>query len=352
MSSESSDSHAIYSNNEASPVVTNTGINIAEAIATALDGISSLKPEEIKEWIKNKKELRIIVTGKTGTGKSSLLNSFIGYKLFKEGGDLDPHTKVVDQRVCEMDGIRVIAWDCPGLQDGTDNEDEYLKDLVEKTKRNVDLMLYCADMSVVRADLWVHESAIQKLTEILGLEVWRNTVIALTFANQYETRLRTNNPKITEEALVQKFAERIDVLKTKLQAALPKVGVTDDVVKTLPVFPAGYHTTPHLPGHPLWASRMRVTMLYVVKEHAKPLPIKLNMNRFKDIAELSDEQFNLNLPPEEQYVFVSAPFHDEANIKGVTAAGVGVKVGAVVSSIKFWCCHFRDWYENRGGCRC
>ena len=353
MSSESIGSHPIYSNTEAPPAVTDTGINVTEVITTAIDSNNNLKPkekEEIKEWIKNKKELRIIATGKTGAGKSSLLNSFIGEKLFEEGEDLDPHTMMVDQRSCKKDGIHVIAWDCPGLQDGTDNEEEYLKDLAEKTEKKVDLMLYCVDMNASRAvDLRVHGSAIKKLTDIVGPEVWGNTVIALTFANMYETRLCTTNVQITNEILAQKFQERIDLWKTKLQEVLCEVGVAGNVVNALPVFPAGYRTTPHLPGYPLWASCMWLTMLYAVKEYAQPLPIVLNLKRFKDKVELSDEHFFL--PPEEQPIFVSGsfPYHAvtpictsdtyqdekfEGQVIGTSVgAGLGVAGGTVAGVI-------------------
>lgn len=322
--------HPIYSNTEFQ-VDSDGGIDTTEAITRAIDINDNLKPEEkteIKEWIKSKKELRIIVTGKTGAGKSSLLNCFVGTKLFNEGDDLDPCTLVVDQHKCERDGITVIAWDCPGLQDGTDNEEEYLKDLVEKTERNIDLMIYCVDMSATRAtDLRVHGSAIQKLTEILGPGVWSNTVIALTFANLYETRIKTIKPGIKGEVLDTEFKKQIDLWKAKLQQALSEVGVSDFIINALPVCPAGYYTIPHLPGHPLWASQMWVTMLCAVKEYAQPLPLILNVERFREKIELSDEHFLL--PPEEQPIFISEqlPCYSSLNDNSEVATG-GALVGA------------------------
>ena len=297
--------HAIYKN--ALQAVSDSGVTSTEAIIRAIDTNDNLSPEEkteIKEWIMNKKELRIITTGKTGAGKSSLLNCFVGANLFKEGGDLDPCTMVVDQHECTKDGIHVIAWDCPGLQDGLDNEEEYLRDLAEKTERNVDLMLYCMDMSATRAtELRMHGSAIQKLTEILGPGVWSNTVIALTFANLYEARLQATMPGIKEDEMVREFEKQINLWKTKLQQALRGVGVPDDVISALPVFPAGYHTTPHLPGYPLWASHMWMTMLFAIKEYAQPLPIMLSVGRFREKIELNEEHFRL--PPEQQLIFIS-----------------------------------------------
>ena len=340
--------HPIYSNSnsvtESRPAVSDNELNISETITRAIDMNDNLNPiekAEIKEWIEDKKELRIIATGKTGAGKSSLLNCFIGTKLFTEGIDLDPCTMVMDQHECLIDGIRVIAWDCPGLQDGLDNEEEYLKDLAEKTKRNIDLMLYCIDMSATRAtDLRVHGSAIQKLTEILGPGVWSNTVIALTFSNLYVARLQTTNPGIQEEELIVEFNKQVDLWKVKLQQALCDVGVPDIVINALPVCPAGYYTTPHLPGYPLWSSHIWVTMLFAVKEYAQPLPIMLNVRRLRERSdyELSDE--HLSLPPQEQPIFISKPLPNYDFLTGSAKKGggvigttVGVGTGGYVGSI-------------------
>ena len=348
MSSEttSSNNHPIYYNAESLQAVSDNGLNSAEAITNATEAITraidindKLDPKEkkeIKEWMKNKKELRIIATGKTGAGKSSLLNCFVGAEMFQEGADLDPCTVVVDQKHRDLDGIRVVAWDCPGLQDGLDNEEEYLRDLAEKTERNVDLMLYCIDMSTTRAtDLRVHGSAIKKLTEILGPGVWSNTVIALTFGNLYMARLQTTKPGINGEELVKEFQKQIDLWKTKLQEALSDVGVPDILVNALPFCPAGYYTTPHLPGYPLWASHMWMTMLLAVKEYAQPLPIMLNVRRLREKSELSDECFLL--PPQDQPIFFSQPLPyyslpTDYNIPNDSATQEGIKLGATIGA--------------------
>ena len=62
--------------------------NNLEIILSALDSITHefLDPnekEEIKKFIESRKELRILAIGKTGAGKSSLLNGFIGDVVFK-----------------------------------------------------------------------------------------------------------------------------------------------------------------------------------------------------------------------------------------------------------------------------
>ena len=76
-------------------------------------------------------------------------------------------------------------WDSPGLQDGKCNERLYLEDMREKLHQGLDLMIYCIKMD----DKRFHEDdkeAIRTMTREFGKDLWKNAVIALTFANKIE----------------------------------------------------------------------------------------------------------------------------------------------------------------------
>ena len=109
---------------------------------------------EFKEWEALPRSLRIVVTGKTGAGKSTLLNGFVGGKAhpFGEGDELDAGTLEVKQHTFKKHNVEVTVWDCPGFQDGTDNEEAYLEDLKKKTNGDIDVMLYCISMEDTRFD--------------------------------------------------------------------------------------------------------------------------------------------------------------------------------------------------------
>ena len=51
--------------------------------------------EQFKK-LKNTRSIKVLVTGKTGTGKSALINGLVGENVAKEGEELDPETVKVD----------------------------------------------------------------------------------------------------------------------------------------------------------------------------------------------------------------------------------------------------------------
>ena len=74
------------------------------------------------------------------------MNAILGKEVAKVGKTLNPQTSIVSSYEKEVDGIKVIVWDSPGLQDGLQNEDAYLRDIETKCKGKVDLFLYCVSM--------------------------------------------------------------------------------------------------------------------------------------------------------------------------------------------------------------
>ena len=140
--------------------------------------------EVFAQWFSTirQKHISILLTGKTGVGKSRLVNALVGQPVAQEGQKKDPCTSTVTSYMSDMEGIEVRIWDSPGLQDGTSNDELYLEDLTKKLHQGMDVMIYCLKMD----DRRFHEEdkrAMRTLTRAFGKELWKNAVIALTFAN-------------------------------------------------------------------------------------------------------------------------------------------------------------------------
>ena len=159
-----------------------------ERVAETLD-LAALKWKFV-EWIASKlqKKLNILITGKTGVGKSRLVNALVGKYVAKEGDDKQSCTAVETPYVADIEGIEVVIWDSRGLQDGTDNDEDYLNSLkdINLESGGFDIVIYCHKMDDTRFRR-DDKDAIRMLTSSFGKDLWKKTVVALTFAN---TRLK------------------------------------------------------------------------------------------------------------------------------------------------------------------
>lgn len=238
--------------------------------------------EEFKEWVSLRRSLRIVVTGKTGAGKSTLLNGFVGKNTspFKEGDGLDPGTLEVKQHTFTKHNVEVTVWDCPGLQDGTDNDELYLQNMKDKTNGDIDIMLYCISVNDTRFDRVRHGTAMQNLTEVFGRRVWRHTVIVLTFANRIVSRLKHREQSNLEE----KFEEMVKEWKVKIYNLFHELNnctESDTDIERIKVVPAGFKQ-PSLPGRKYWLSSLWIAIFMTLKtESAKEAVLTLNQHRFR-----------------------------------------------------------------------
>ena len=63
--------------------------------------------------------LNIMITSKTGSGKTCLINGLVGRKVGEEGEELTRMTTHVERIEFSLNGTKAKIWDTPGLQDGT-----------------------------------------------------------------------------------------------------------------------------------------------------------------------------------------------------------------------------------------
>ena len=185
------------------------------------------------------KPLQILVCGKAGVGKSTLINSFFGNKVVdekdpgSEGGDLSAGTTKVESRKFQLGRIPVDIFDSPGLQSDEDPSvmEKYLLDIYEKCK-DVDLFLYCFDMTsdrFTRDDI----TTLEKFNKRFGESFWKRCVLVLTKANLVHIPRK-------EKGKERKYHQRrYQTMLSKFREELGKLGVSYSIRNAIPACAAG-----------------------------------------------------------------------------------------------------------------
>ncbi len=230
----------------------------------------------IKRWIENGRAIRILVTGKTGAGKTTLVNAIIGADVEQAGESLDPETKEVREFQVDIDGVTVTVFDSPGLQDGTGNEKQCLADMERKCKE-VDLVLYCNSMNenrILEGDI----RAVAQLTQALGESFWKRTIFVLTFADKVKL------PPNTKETECDFFAKRVEQWEDALRSLIARQpGVSQDTAQNIPVVPTGASSPTTWPGCDNWLANLWFACLERTSPDAQPALLRINWKRLKPV---------------------------------------------------------------------
>ena len=116
--------------------------------------------DEIKSAMTNIKGCNFLVLGKTGTGKSSLLNYLVDSKLFQAGVGKPVTQKGIHPQSAWIDNLKVTVYDSWGLESGDSFEDWH--EMLENEKQKHDLrqnvsewfhsIIYCIQASGARIE--------------------------------------------------------------------------------------------------------------------------------------------------------------------------------------------------------
>lgn len=192
--------------------------------------------------------LDILVVGNTSTGKSALINKMVEKDgVAKEADDEQcKETLSVKDHVYSIEGFTGKIWDTPGLQDGTEDDDDvddakHISDMKKGGFDKTGIMLYCIKLSNTRFQPEDRETIIN-LTKGLGNGIWERAIFVLTFANEAIARLeRKDKYRPLGKPVHEVFKDDvISTWKKVLHKEVKNAGVSAEVAVSIPVVPAGY----------------------------------------------------------------------------------------------------------------
>ena len=223
-------------------------------------------------------EFGVLVIGRTGVGKSTLINNLLGKEVTNVGHTLRSETPTVNEHKDTVEGVHIIVYDTPGLGDikGEEDEKQHLdtvKDLLVRGK--IHLVVYCFQMNKTII-ISSHIGPLCKYHQI-GVD-WERSVVALTFADAlYVPRSDWGRP------MRHFFDERLAFLEKNLKKELVKtVGVKSDVVKKLKMYP----TTPlpkyQLPNGNPWYVPLWLHIVEILSPAATVRYLDMHRNNISD----------------------------------------------------------------------
>ena len=245
----------------------------------------------------SKSEANIVLMGKAGAGKSFLVNALCGAVVLDsfgeaslpatEGHKLKHETSLTScykarETIVDVGSPRkfsVVVWDSPGLFDGEGNERGYVLQVKHQCDRP-DILLYCIDMSQIRAVVGEMVQGMTLITELLGKEVWQHAIIVLTYANLVKPKQKST----TDDEKRGDFSSTLEHWEKKIRTALLRSGVDEITAEKMVIQPAGTYTNPNLPDRQHWLGSLWLQVLQCANPPAR-LSILVNTQNYVNNSE-------------------------------------------------------------------
>ena len=252
-------------------LLSKTGNERKMALSTLSDATFEAAKRHFLEWCRqnNRTKFSLLITGKPGVGKSSLVNALFGKQVAEESHDNFRLTDKATSYDVDIEGVKFLVWDSPGLgddddddhKDGTGNDEKYLAEIQSKITEKLDLVILCLKMDDRRFHRDDKET-FKILTTKFGKEMWKNTVIALTFAN------KVDHPAVVDKKAF--FLQDLERWREEINSFLSKeLELDSKLLQSLSLVPTGYYRPVSvLPSGGNWLSKFWIACYCIARNSA------------------------------------------------------------------------------------
>ena len=202
---------------------------------------------ELDKWLEEHNQYTILVVGKMGSGKTTLIKGFT--EDYMPGGDgngsILPHTDAVAHYLYEYEGVQVSLYDTPGLSEEEDGylDYKYLEDMVDH-QISPNLIVFTIKLDSVGGNSLPAEDerVMKRVSDAFGSARWKFAMFVLTFANK--VRKEEEEPGSYENR--HYFNKVWNELEYQIRTSLKSFHVQQDVVDSIPIFPIGFLQQPDI----------------------------------------------------------------------------------------------------------